>query len=88
MEIIVYALINALLIVFIVLAVKWSLIGAFGGLLGGIFSYLTVTDETLILQSVWNETGQTWVQQSMSMGFFAYVPVVLMAACFILALKK
>lgn len=89
MEIIIYAIINAILIAIIVLAAKyWSVLGALGGLIGTIFSYMAMTDSVLVVQSVWSETTSQWMQQTTSMGFFAYVPLVLMATCFILTLKK
>jgi hypothetical protein len=84
-----YLALTAIIGALAVLAYKyWSILGVFGGLLGAILSYICLTSPYLILQSVWNETGQVWVQQLYPMGFFAYVPIVLMALCFVVALKK
>jgi hypothetical protein len=66
----------------------WSILGAFGGLLGAIFSYICLTSQYLIVQSVWDETQQAWTQQLYPIGFFAYLPLVLTALNFFMVLKK
>jgi hypothetical protein len=89
LDIIIYILIISILIIFAIIAFKYlPILGALGGLLGAIFSYIALTSQNMIIQTVWNETAQTWVQQLYPMGFFAYVPVILTAVCFMIALKK
>jgi hypothetical protein len=88
MDLIIYLLINGLLIALIVLAAKfWSVLGAFGGLIGAILSYLALTSTSIEYNSTYDATQAIWVYQSMPMEFFAYVPVLLTFLCIVVVFK-
>jgi hypothetical protein len=89
MELIIYLLMLTLMCVFAVLAYRfWSVLGVFGGLLGAIFTYMSLTDTVLVINTAWSETQQAFVSSSVDMGFFAYVPLILTALNIVVALKK
>ena len=89
MELVIYVFINVILIAIAVLAAKfWSVLGTFGGLIGAIMTLLVFQAPNLILQTVYDQTAQVFVQQTYPMGFFAWIPLVLTALNFIVALKK
>lgn len=89
LDIILYVFINGILIAFAVLAWKfWGLLGALGALIGGILSYVVLTSETLILNTVYDQAAQVFVSQTYPMGFFGFIPLILTGLNFIVALKK
>lgn len=88
MDLIIYLLILVITGVFAVLGFKyWWLLGAVGGVLGAVFTYLTFQATEIVTQIVYDQTAQVWVYQTVPMGFFAYVPLVLAALCFAAALR-
>ena len=87
MDIIIYVMINAFLIVFAVLTFKfWSGLGAFGGLIGSLFAYMVFVDPEIVFNSTY--TAEGFVYQSVEMGFFAFIPLILAIMNFVLVLKK
>lgn len=89
LDIILYLFTNIILIVFAVLAWKyWGYLGAIGGLIGAILTYTVLTSDTLIFNTAYDQTAQEFVSQTVPMGFFAYIPLILTALNFIVALKK
>lgn len=78
MDILVYLVINVFLLLFIVLAVKfWRWLGTVGGLIGMILSYYVYNSENLIIRAIYNPATSEFVYSTTSMGFFAYIPIVL-----------
>lgn len=84
-----YVIMLGLLAVLAILAFKfWPVLGAMGGLLGAVFSYICLSSTGLITQTVYDPALSIWVYQVYPMGFFAYVPVLLMVLNFVLVVKK
>jgi len=88
-ELSVYLVIIGVLAALAVLSFKlWSGIGMLGGLIGAIFAYYCLTSQTLITNTVYDQTAQAWVYTSMPIGFFAYIPLILAALNLVLVAKK
>jgi hypothetical protein len=66
----------------------WSAAGLFGALIGGIFSYQCLTETELIISTAYDQSLGVFVHDAVGMGFFAYVPVVLVGLNLIMTLKK
>lgn len=89
MTLTIYVLICVMLTATALLALKyWGTLGLIFGLIGAIFTYYTFQATTLIINSYYDTTAQTWVSQTMPMGFFAYVPLALALINFVAVLKK
>ena len=65
-----------------------GLLGLFGGLLGSLFSYICFTSENLVLNTTYDQTAQIFVYQTYPMSWFAWIPLILVAANFIVALDR
>jgi hypothetical protein len=88
LDIIIYVFMVTILLVMAVLTVKvkgLGLLGLFGGLLGSLFTYICFTNENLILNTVYDQTAQVFVNQVYSMEFFSWVPLILTVSCFVVA---
>lgn len=89
LELILYFFINVILIATSALAFKyWRMLGAIGGLIGAVLSYIVFTSDTLILNTTYDQTAQAFVSQTYPMGFFAWIPIILTGLNFVVALKK
>lgn len=85
----VYILVNASLLMFAVLALKvWNYMGLIGGFIGILLSMYVMDAENLTIYTVYDETASAWVYQYYPMGFFAFIPVVLTVLNLVLIFLK
>jgi len=88
MDLVIFLVINGFLLAFAVLSyLFWGSLGAFGGLIGAIFTLMTFQDPLLVVKSVYDPSTSLWVHESMAMGYFAWVPLILTALNFVVVLK-
>lgn len=89
LDFLLYVFMVTILIVLAVVAAKfYGMLGAFGGLIGAVFTYMAFTSDTLILNTVYDPTAQAFVSQSVDMGFFSWILLILTVFNFVVVLKK
>jgi hypothetical protein len=87
-DLIVYGLICIFLVSTAILSAKyWGVLGVFGAVIGAIFSLIVFDASELAIRTVYVE-GLGWVSQSIPLGFFAYIPLILTGLNVIVAIKK
>jgi hypothetical protein len=89
LDLIIFILVNAgLFAAFIVAFEYYWFVGPIAGLFGGVFTLeLMRQGDELIIRTFINGSGAL-VYQTMTLGYFFYVPIILSVVCFSAALKR